>query len=59
MTIELIQGLLLAFALVVILMPPYIRLLQHAGFDGPALAMDAYAFAAPDAVRVGPLVVSP
>jgi len=30
----------------------------YAGFDGPALAMDAYAFAAPDAVRVGPLVVS-
>ena len=28
MTVELIQGLLLAFALVVILMPPYIRLLQ-------------------------------
>lgn len=41
MTIELIQGLLLAFALVVILMPPYIRLLRHLGFgkqirlDGP------------------------
>ena len=41
MTLELIQGLLLAFALVVILMPPYIRLLQHLGFgkritvDGP------------------------
>jgi phospho-N-acetylmuramoyl-pentapeptide-transferase len=41
MTLELIQGLLLAFALVVILMPPYIRLLHHAGFgkqiraDGP------------------------
>lgn len=32
MTLELIQGLLLAFALVVILMPPYIRLLHHAGF---------------------------
>lgn len=32
MTLELIQGLLLAFALVVILMPPYIRLLQHFGF---------------------------
>ena len=30
--IELIQGLLLAFALVVILMPPYMRLLRHAGF---------------------------
>jgi phospho-N-acetylmuramoyl-pentapeptide-transferase len=30
--LELIQGLLLAFALVVILMPPFIRLLQHAGF---------------------------
>ncbi|HEY4633250.1 MAG TPA: phospho-N-acetylmuramoyl-pentapeptide-transferase [Candidatus Limnocylindrales bacterium] len=32
MTVELIQGLLLAFALIVILMPPYIRLLQAAGF---------------------------
>lgn len=32
MTVELIQGLLLAFALVVILMPPYIRLLQSLGF---------------------------
>lgn len=32
MTIELIQGLLLAFALVVILMPPYIRLLRYLGF---------------------------
>ncbi|HEY3335687.1 MAG TPA: phospho-N-acetylmuramoyl-pentapeptide-transferase [Candidatus Limnocylindrales bacterium] len=32
MTLELIQGLLLAFALVVILMPPYIRLLRHFGF---------------------------
>ena len=32
MTLELIQGLLLAFALVVILMPPYIRLLRHMGF---------------------------
>jgi phospho-N-acetylmuramoyl-pentapeptide-transferase len=31
-TLELIQGLLLAFALVVILMPPYIRLLQHFRF---------------------------
>jgi len=31
-TLELIQGLLLAFALLVILMPPYIRLLQHFGF---------------------------
>jgi phospho-N-acetylmuramoyl-pentapeptide-transferase len=31
-TIELIQGLLLAFALVVIFMPPYIRLLQATGF---------------------------
>jgi len=31
-TIELIQGLLLAFALVVILMPPYIRLLRFLGF---------------------------
>jgi phospho-N-acetylmuramoyl-pentapeptide-transferase len=31
-TLELIQGLLLAFALVVILMPPYIRLLGHSGF---------------------------
>ncbi|MHB8891627.1 MAG: phospho-N-acetylmuramoyl-pentapeptide-transferase [Candidatus Limnocylindrales bacterium] len=41
MTLELIQGLLLAFALVVILMPPYVRLLRHVGFakqireDGP------------------------
>ncbi|MEO5885263.1 MAG: phospho-N-acetylmuramoyl-pentapeptide-transferase [Candidatus Limnocylindrales bacterium] len=39
--VELIQGLLLAFALIVILMPPYIRLLQAVGFgkrirqDGP------------------------
>jgi phospho-N-acetylmuramoyl-pentapeptide-transferase len=32
MTLELIQGLLLAFALVVIMMPPYIRLLHHLGF---------------------------
>jgi phospho-N-acetylmuramoyl-pentapeptide-transferase len=32
MTVELIQGLLLAFALIVILMPPYIRLLQSLGF---------------------------
>lgn len=32
MTVELIQGLLLAFALVVILMPPYIRLLRRIGF---------------------------
>jgi phospho-N-acetylmuramoyl-pentapeptide-transferase len=32
MTVELIQGLLLSFALVVILMPPYIRLLQAMGF---------------------------
>lgn len=32
MTIELIQGLLLAFLIVVILMPPYIRLLRHLGF---------------------------
>ena len=31
MTLELIQGLLLAFALVVILMPPYIRLARHFG----------------------------
>ena len=31
MTVELIQGLLLAFALVVILMPPYIRFLRHLG----------------------------
>jgi phospho-N-acetylmuramoyl-pentapeptide-transferase len=42
MTVELIQGLLLAFALVVILMPSYIRLLQSLGFgkriraEGPA-----------------------
>jgi phospho-N-acetylmuramoyl-pentapeptide-transferase len=41
MTVELIQGLLLAFAIVVILMPPYIRALQYVGFgkrirhDGP------------------------
>jgi phospho-N-acetylmuramoyl-pentapeptide-transferase len=32
MTVELIQGLLLAFAIVVILMAPYIRLLQALGF---------------------------
>jgi phospho-N-acetylmuramoyl-pentapeptide-transferase len=32
MTIELIQALLLAFAIVVILMPGYIRLLRHLGF---------------------------
>ncbi|HEX2755955.1 MAG TPA: phospho-N-acetylmuramoyl-pentapeptide-transferase [Candidatus Limnocylindrales bacterium] len=32
MKIELIQGLLLAFAIVVILMPPYIRLLRATGF---------------------------
>ena len=32
MTVELIQGLLLAFALVVILMPPYIRMLHYLGF---------------------------
>ena len=32
MTVELIQGLLLAFALVVILMSPYIRLLRWIGF---------------------------
>jgi phospho-N-acetylmuramoyl-pentapeptide-transferase len=32
MTVELIQGLLLAFALVVIIMPSYIRLLQAVGF---------------------------
>jgi phospho-N-acetylmuramoyl-pentapeptide-transferase len=31
-TLELIQGLLLAFFIVVILMPPYIRLLRHFGF---------------------------
>ena len=31
MTLQLIQGLLLAFALVVILMPPYIRLLRFIG----------------------------
>jgi phospho-N-acetylmuramoyl-pentapeptide-transferase len=31
-TLELIQGLLLAFVIVVILMPPYIRLLRHFGF---------------------------
>jgi phospho-N-acetylmuramoyl-pentapeptide-transferase len=32
MTLELIQGLLLSFAIVVILMPAYIRLLRHTGF---------------------------
>ena len=32
MNVELIQGLLMAFALIVILMPPYIRLLQAIGF---------------------------
>ena len=32
MTVELIQGLLLTFALVVILMPSYIRLLHAIGF---------------------------
>ena len=32
MTLELIQGLLLAFARVVILMPPYVRLLRYLGF---------------------------
>ena len=32
MTLELIQGLLLAFVIVVILMPPYMRLLRHFGF---------------------------
>ena len=32
MTVELIQGLLLAFALVVIVMPAYLRLLRWAGF---------------------------
>ena len=32
MTVELIQGLLLAFAIVVILMPPYIRLMRAIGF---------------------------
>jgi phospho-N-acetylmuramoyl-pentapeptide-transferase len=31
-TVELIQGLLLAFAIIVILMPPYIRLLRATGF---------------------------
>jgi len=31
-TVELIQGLLLSFAIVVILMPPYIRLLRATGF---------------------------
>jgi phospho-N-acetylmuramoyl-pentapeptide-transferase len=31
MTLQLIQGLLLAFALVVILMPPYMRLLRFIG----------------------------
>jgi phospho-N-acetylmuramoyl-pentapeptide-transferase len=32
MTVDIIQGLLLSFAVVVILMPPYIRLLRHTGF---------------------------
>ena len=32
MTYELIQGLLIAFFVVVILMPPYLRLLRHLGF---------------------------
>jgi phospho-N-acetylmuramoyl-pentapeptide-transferase len=32
MTVQLIQGLLLAFAIVVILMPPFIRLLRATGF---------------------------
>lgn len=32
MTVELIQGLLLAFAIMVIMMPPFIRLLQATGF---------------------------
>jgi phospho-N-acetylmuramoyl-pentapeptide-transferase len=32
MTVELIQGLLMSFALIVILMPAYIRLLRHFGF---------------------------
>ena len=32
MTVELIQGLLLAFAIMVIIMPPFIRLLQATGF---------------------------
>jgi phospho-N-acetylmuramoyl-pentapeptide-transferase len=32
MTLVVIQGVLLAFALVVILMPPYIRFLRHVGF---------------------------
>jgi phospho-N-acetylmuramoyl-pentapeptide-transferase len=32
MTVELIQGLLLAFAIIVILMPPYIRMLRATGF---------------------------
>ena len=42
MTVELIQGLLLAFALVVILMSPYIRLLRAIGFAvEPALPQPA------------------
>ena len=32
MTVELIQGLLLAFAIVVIIMPAYVRLLRRLGF---------------------------
>ena len=36
-SVELIQGLLLAFAIVVILMTPYIRLLQVLGQTGPTV----------------------
>jgi phospho-N-acetylmuramoyl-pentapeptide-transferase len=42
LTIELIQGLLLAFALVVILMPPYIRMLRFLGGVGALGAADDY-----------------
>lgn len=48
MTLELIQGLLLAFALIVILMPPYVRLLRHFGFakqireEGPQSHMEKW-----------------
>jgi phospho-N-acetylmuramoyl-pentapeptide-transferase len=59
MTVELIQGLLLAFALMVILMSPYIRLLHVLGFgkrirrEGP----ESYFFLrqGPDAATFAPL----
>ena len=40
MTLDLIQGLLLVFALVVILMPAYIRLLRYTGFGKRIRATD-------------------